>query len=81
MNTTLDISLIKYVSFLVCVLFELKWECIKLLILKFAIACHEVIDNNINCIIIIILIIDDIDITYIVTSCIVVINECMHWET
>ena len=44
---------------------------------KFAIACNEE-KITIACNTIIILNIDDIDITYIVTSCIVVKNECVY---
>ena len=44
---------------------------------EFAIACNEE-KITIACNTIIILNIDDIDITYIVTSCIVVKNECVY---
>ena len=45
---------------------------------EFAIACNEEKEITIACNTIIILIIDDIDITYIVSSCIVVKNECVY---
>ena len=46
--------------------------------MNFAIACNEEKRNTIAYITTTILIIDDIDITYIVTSCIVVKNECVY---